>query len=41
METPESQRNWPEMLKTLEKPGFSSGEDMEQATRKFLWEIEV
>jgi hypothetical protein len=27
MDRQESQRNWPEMLKTLGKPGFLSGED--------------
>jgi hypothetical protein len=27
MDVQESQSNWPEMRKTLEKPGFCSGED--------------
>ena len=35
MDRQESQSNWPEMRKTLGKPGFFSGEDRIRTTRKF------
>jgi hypothetical protein len=37
----ESQSNWPEMRKTLGKPGFLSGEDRNRTTREIPGEIEV
>jgi hypothetical protein len=41
MDRQESHRNWPEMLKTLGKPGFTSGEDRIRTTRKIPGKIEV
>ena len=35
MDVQESQSNWPEMRKTLGKPGFCSGEDRNRTTYKF------
>ena len=35
MDVQESQSNWPEMQKTLGKPGFSSGEDRNRTFRCF------
>jgi len=37
----DGQRNWPEMRKTLGKPGFLSGEDRIRTTRKIPGKIEV
>ena len=39
MDVQESQSNWPEMQKTLGKPGFLSGEDSNRTTYKFLGKL--
>jgi hypothetical protein len=36
MDVQESQSNWPEMRKTLGKPGFCSGQDRNRTTYKSL-----
>ena len=41
MDRQESQGNWPEMRKTLGKPGFLSGEDRNRTTYQFPGKIEV
>jgi hypothetical protein len=41
MDRQESQSNWPNMRKTLGKPGFLSGEDRIRTTRKIPGKIEV
>jgi len=41
MDRQESQSNWPEMRKTLGKPGFLSGEDRIRTTREIPGKIEV
>jgi hypothetical protein len=39
MDRQESQSNWPDMQKTLGKPGFLSGEDRNRTTNEFLGKI--
>jgi hypothetical protein len=40
MDVQESQSNWPEMRKTLGKPGFCSGEDRNRTFRCFSNDFE-
>ena len=41
MDRQESQSNWPNMRKTLGKPGFLSGEDRNRTTREIHRKIDV